>query len=232
MPLSLGVEVATVAAVLTAGAWVALTAAGIFAIGDWVAVSRERKTLEFACKPLTMVALIVAAIALEPVDSSQRAWFVAALVLSMLGDVFLMLPDRDLGPADTFTLGLASFLLGHVAYVVGFLDRGVESMWVIVALLATPAILKVIGGPVIRKARARDPKLGVAVTVYMFVLVAMLDVAWWSGIAAAMAGALLFVASDAMIGWSRFVKAFRHHHIAIMVTYHLAQAFLVVSIAS
>ena len=114
-------EVATVEAVLTAGAWVALAAAGIFAVGDWVAVARERKTLEYACKPLTMVALIVAAIALEPVNSSQRAWFVAALVLSMLGDVFLMLPDRKLGPADTFTFGLGSFLLGHVAYVVGVL---------------------------------------------------------------------------------------------------------------
>jgi hypothetical protein len=35
-----------------------------------------------------------------------------------------------------------------------------------------------------------------------------------------------------MIGWSRFVNPFRHHHIAIIVTYHLAQAFLVVSIAT
>lgn len=217
---------------LTAGAWVAIAVAGSFAIGDWVAVGRERKMLEYVCKPLTMVAFIAAAIELEPVDSSQRAWFVAALVFSMLGDIFLMLPDRDLGPADTFTLGLASFLLGHIAYVVGFLGRGVGSTWVIVALLATPPILMVIGGPVIRGARAQDPRLGVAVTVYMVVLVVMLDVAWWSGVATAMAGALLFVASDAMIGWSRFVKAFRHHRIAIIVTYHLAQAFLVVSIAS
>ena len=195
-------------------------------------MARERRTLEYACKPLTMVALIVAAIALEPVNSSQRAWFIAALVLSMLGDVFLMLPERKLGPADTFTFGLASFLLGHVAYVVGFLARGVGSLWVVVALLATPPILFVIGGPVIRGARAQDPKLSVAVTVYMLVLVMMLVVAWWSGVAMAMAGALFFVASDAMIGWSRFVNAFRHHHVAIMVTYHVAQALLVVSLAT
>lgn len=217
---------------LTAGAWVAMAAAGVFAVGDWVAVDRGRRSLEYACKPLTMVALIAAAIGLEPVDSAQRAWFVAALVLSMVGDIVLMLPDRDLGPVDTFTLGLASFLLGHVAYVVGFLHRGVGSVWLIVALLATPPILVVIGGPVVRGARARDPRLGGAVTVYMLVLVVMFDVAWWSGVAAAMAGALLFVASDAMIGWSRFVRAFRHHRIAIIVTYHLAQAFLVVSMAT
>ena len=217
---------------MTGGAWVAMGGAGLFAVGDWVGVLRERKPLEYVCKPLAMVALVGAALALEPIDSSQRAWFVAALVLSMLGDIFLMLPDRDMGRADTFTFGLASFLLGHLAYIIGFLARGVGSPWVIAALVATLPILVVIGGRVIRGARAKDPRLGVAVTVYMVVLVAMLDVAWWSGVAAAMAGALLFVASDAMIGWSRFVAPFRNHHIAIIVTYHLAQALLVVSLAT
>jgi uncharacterized membrane protein YhhN len=217
---------------MTGGAWVAMIAAGVFAVGDWVGVLRERKLFEYVGKPLTMVALVAAAVALEPIDSSQRAWFVAALVLSLLGDIFLMLPDREMGPADTFTFGLASFLLGHVAYIVGFFARGVGSAWVVAALLATLPILVIIGGRVIRGARAKDPKLGVAVTVYMVVLVAMLDVAWWSGVAAAMAGAVLFVASDAMIGWSRFVKVFRNHHIAIIVTYHLAQALLVVSLAT
>lgn len=217
---------------LTVGAWVGIAAAGIFALVDWFAVAGERKTIEYACKPLTMVALIAAAVALEPVDDSQRAWFIAALALSLLGDVFLMLPARDVGAVDTFTLGLASFLLGHLAFVAGFFSRGGGSRWVFVALVATLPIFVAIGGPVIRGARTHARELGVAVTIYMVVLVAMLDVAWWSGIPAAMAGALLFVTSDAMIGWSRFVNVFRHHHLAIIVTYHLAQALLVVSLAT
>jgi uncharacterized membrane protein YhhN len=89
---------------------VGLVAAAAFAVGDWVAKARDDATLEYACKPLTMVALVVAALALEPVDDATRAWFVAALVLSLAGDVFLMLPERELGPADTFTFGLGSFL--------------------------------------------------------------------------------------------------------------------------
>ena len=44
----------------------------------------------------------------------MRAWFVAALVLCLAGDVFLMLPQ------DLFVAGLASFLMTHVAYVVAF----------------------------------------------------------------------------------------------------------------
>ena len=218
----------------TVGAVVALAAGGAFAVGNWAAVARpsSSKRLEYVCKPLTIVAFIAAALVLEPVDGSQRAWFVAALVLSLLGDVFLMLPDREIGPADLFTLGLASFLLGHVAYIAGFVGRGGGSWWVVVALLATPPILVVLGGRIVRGARAQARELGVAVTVYMLVIVVMLDVAWWSGIPAAMAGALLFVASDAMIGWSRFVADFGSSHLAIMVTYHLAQALLVVSIAT
>ena len=39
----------------------------------------------------------------------------AALVLCLAGDVFLMLP------ADRFVPGLASFLLAHLAFTVGFL---------------------------------------------------------------------------------------------------------------
>ena len=50
----------------------------------------------------------------------MRAWFVAALVLSLVGDVFLMLPQ------DLFVFGLGSFLLGHIAYIVGMHVDGVD----------------------------------------------------------------------------------------------------------
>jgi uncharacterized membrane protein YhhN len=44
------------------------------------------------------------------------------------------------------------------------------------------------------------------------------------------AGALLFFGSDGMIGWSRFVDEFPRSRVAITVTYHLAQACLVLSL--
>jgi uncharacterized membrane protein YhhN len=40
---------------------------------------------------------------------------------------------------------------------------------------------------------------------------------------AAAIGAVLFYISDALIGWSRFVKDFAQSRLAIMVTYHLGQ---------
>ena len=43
-------------------------------------------------------------------------------------------------------------------------------------------------------------------------------------------GAALFVASDAMIAWDRFVAPFPAADLGIMVTYHLGQAGLVLSL--
>ena len=43
-------------------------------------------------------------------------------------------------------------------------------------------------------------------------------------------GALLFVTSDSMIAWSKFVAPFDAAPVAIMVTYHLAQAGFVLSL--
>ena len=44
-------------------------------------------------------------------------------------------------------------------------------------------------------------------------------------------GAILFYVSDALIGWTRFVRDVRHGRVAIMVTYHLGQIGLVLSLA-
>jgi uncharacterized membrane protein YhhN len=86
--------------------------------------------------------------------------------------------------------------------------------------------------PIVRGAHRDDPAVGAAVTVYIAVIIAMLVAAWASGTVAAAAGSALFVSSDAMIGWSRFVRRFRGHELAIIVTYHVAQALLVVSLAT
>ena len=80
-------------------AWcaVAFVVAGVFGVGDWIAKARHDRRLELVCKPLTLVALIAAAIALHPAADAhaRRGWFVAALVLSLAGDVLLMLDDDE-----------------------------------------------------------------------------------------------------------------------------------------
>ena len=46
----------------------------------------------------------------------------------------------------------------------------------------------------------------------------------------AVAGAVLFLTSDTILGWRQFVAQRPWMPLAIMVTYHLAQAALVISL--
>ena len=75
-----------------------------------------------------------------------------------------------------------------------------------------------------------DGALRIAVSAYMVVISAMLATALATGNVVAGLGAALFVASDSMIAWDRFVRPWTWAPLAIMVTYHLGQAGLVASL--
>jgi alkenylglycerophosphocholine/alkenylglycerophosphoethanolamine hydrolase len=210
---------------VTGGAFLLLALALVVAAGDWIAVHQEAKALEYLCKPLTMVLLIGAALALDPADPTVRTWFVAALVLSLAGDVLLMVPK------DLFVVGLAAFLLGHLAYIVGMHVDGVDGARFLVGIVIVMAVLAVLGTAILRGVRAGpDPRLAGPVVAYMFVISAMVASAIGVGNGFAIVGASLFYVSDALIAWNRFLSETRHSRVSIMVTYHLAQMGLVLSL--
>ena len=194
-------------------------------MGDWAAVALANTSLEYVCKPAVMAALIGVVVTLDPAHAGRRDWFVAALVLSMLGDVFLMLP-RDL-----FVAGLTSFLLAHLAYVVGFRVHGGSAAACAVAAAAVLAVDVVLARPVLSAVRRRHRELLVPVVVYVVVISTMVSAALATGIGLAIAGAVLFFASDTLIAWNRFVAPRPWMPLAIIVTYHLGQGGLVLSLA-
>jgi uncharacterized membrane protein YhhN len=211
---------------MTGAAFLLLALALVVAAGDWIAVARERKALEYVCKPLTMVVLIAATVALDVDDPAVQTWFVVALVLCLVGDVFLMLPQ------DLFVFGLASFLLGHVAYIVGMHVDGVDAGRLGIGTLLVLVAMSVIGLRILRAVRSGDePELTGPVVAYMTVISAMVASAVGTGHAFAVLGAISFYASDALIAWNRFVAETRHGRLAIIVTYHLAQVGLVLSLS-
>jgi uncharacterized membrane protein YhhN len=210
---------------VTGGAFLLLALALVVAAGDWLAVVREHKALEYVCKPLTMVVLIAAALALDVDSSAVRAWFLIALVLCLIGDVLLMLPQ------DLFVFGLASFLLGHIAYIVGMHVDGVDAGRLGIGAVLVLVAMGVIGVRILRGVRSGpEPELTGPVVAYMTVISAMVASAIGTGHLAAVAGATSFYVSDALIAWNRFISETRHGRLAIMVTYHLAQVGLVLSI--
>lgn len=210
---------------MTTIAFVLLALAIVAAVCDWIAVLDQDQRLEYLCKPLVLVGLIAVALALEPESDAVRTWFVAALIFSLAGDVFLMVRKRDL-----FIFGLGAFLVAHLAYVIGFLIGGVDPPRTVLGLAVAGAAVGTIGLRIVRSVHEKQPELALPVVTYMGVISLMLVVAIGSGSGAALLGGLLFYVSDALIGWSRFVKDYKWAPLAIIVTYHVAQVALVVSL--
>jgi uncharacterized membrane protein YhhN len=205
--------------------WALLGVTLVVAAADWWAVATDRRRVEYVLKPLTMVALIGAALALsDPASAAARWWLVAGLVCSLAGDVFLMLDDL-------FVPGLASFLLGHIAYVVALWNLGVSTVPFVVGLAVVAVLVWVIGLRIVRGAAAEDRRLAGPVALYIAAISVMVASAIGTLVPAAIIGALLFYASDACIGWSKFLKEFRGQRLWIMTTYHLGQVGLVLALA-
>ena len=173
-----------------------------------------------------MVLLIAAVLAMDPTDATARWCFVVALVLSMVGDIFLMLPDRE----RWFVFGLGAFLIGHLAYVPGLVLLGFGAGGFLVGLVVVGVAMVAIGRRVVVAVRAREQALVVPVVVYMGVISLMVACAFATTEPIAILGALLFYVSDSMIAWNGFVKPFRNAGVAIMVTYHLGQIGLALAL--
>ena len=213
-----------------------LAIAGLAAIANWAAVwagGPRGRAVEGVAKPLVTLALLVAAIAWPvegPVAAAARPWLVLGLAASLAGDALLLPPGR-------FTLGLAAFLVAHLAYLGGFLTGGVSVPWLVAGCVAAAALAGTVGVVLVRLAR----RVGLAapVALYLVAICAMAAVATGTGEALAIAGAWLFVASDALLGWGRFHEpkagvprgGGRALGVAVMVTYHAAQLLILLALA-
>ena len=211
---------------MTPGALVLLALTLVVAVGDWLAVANRSKPLEYVCKPATMGMLILFTLAIEPDDPAARAWFVAALAFGLLGDVLLMLPDQR----RLFVGGLGAFLVGHLGYVFGMLAAGVSSGGLIVGVVVVLVSVATLGRHIFRGVQRSQPGLVGPVAAYIGVISAMVVVAFGRLVPAAIVGSLLFYASDALIAFNRFLDARPWMPVTIMVTYHLGQIGLVLSL--
>jgi uncharacterized membrane protein YhhN len=167
------------------------------------------------------------AVSLVPRSNAERVLFVAALVLGLTGDVFLMLPR------DYLLAGLVAFLLGHLAYIAGFRFLPFD------ALPAAGALVVVVVGAAVMVGRyvaglrqSGRGRLVVPVLAYAFVISVTVISAAGSGNWIAFAGAILFYLSDALFAWYRFVGPLRWGRPVNIVLYQTAQALLALSLAA
>ena len=211
---------------VTSEAFLLLAITLAVAVADWAAVHAQRKGVEYVAKPLTMVGLILVALSLDVSSDLERGAFIVALVLSLIGDVFLMLPGEK-----WFVFGLGSFLAGHLAYVVGLWIAGVHPAELAAGVVIVIVAVLVLGRRIVKAVDTSDaPELALPVSMYIGVISLMLASAIGTGNAFAIVGASLFYASDALIAWTRFIQELRWGPVTIMVTYHLGQIGLVLSL--
>ncbi|MFH1981740.1 MAG: lysoplasmalogenase [Pseudomonadota bacterium] len=180
----------------------------------------------YALKPLTMVLIIaIAASAVRRPEWFYPAAVTAGLAISLVGDVFLMLPG------NYFIPGLVSFLLAHLVYIAAF-SAALPLRFSIGSILPFAAYGALVFALI-------APGLGGMTVPVALYLVVILVMGWraverWhalgslSGRLAAM-GALLFLASDTALAVNRFMSSFEASDLVIMTTYYTGQWLIAVS---
>jgi uncharacterized membrane protein YhhN len=214
-----------------------LIACLIFAVLEWFFEVKEIKLGIYLTKPAMMILLIswvwfYAGVPqlMTGIESSSVIWFIIGLIFCLGGDVFLMFPGQF------FLLGLISFLLGHICYIIGFGIPIPTSGDEMAAILITVFLLFLAGWVYVRLAAGMQvlgmKNMRIPVLFYTVVITIMLYSAlmtlfndYWNFYSSILVsvGAILFLVSDIMNAWARFVNRIPNHRLWIMSTYHLAQ---------
>ncbi len=187
--------------------------------------SGERPRRFYVLKPLTT--LLAVGLALGAPPSPAWGWMLAAVALSLAGDVCLLGEGRG-----AFLAGLGSFLLAHLAFMAALMVEvsvGPPPVWTLALVLYGAWILGQLWGPA---GPLRVP-VGVYGGVLMTMVLAAARAHQMRGSAAstrALAGALLFVASDSLLATARFRGAFPRAQLLILSTYWAALGLLVASL--
>jgi len=180
------------------------------AAADVVLAGRRRDRRRWLTKPLLMPVLMMGRD-----RPTQRA-----LALGAMGDVAL------LGSADAaFTAGLASFLAGHVAWIIALRQRPGGGRLRSRPAMAAPHLAAFCGlNAYLWKRTGRDR---MAVVAYSTALLAMSLVALDTGSPQAAAGGALFLVSDALLALEKFGGLeLPANESLVMATYAGAQALL------
>lgn len=201
----------------------------IILAADLVAVQGQYKMLEYFFKPLIIIWLMASfVLQLRYVQNGLKKWIIFALFFSWLGDVLLMFHQED---PLFFLLGLSSFLVSHIFYILFFhfirIKEMVKSRWYLLLIVAIYyAVIIAILSP-----HLGDMKLPVriyaVVISFMFLLAMHMVFIKKKNIGLGMmTGAFLFVISDSLLAIDKFYQPFEMAGFFVMSTYGLAQLFL------
>ena len=212
-------------------------AALVFAALESLALWKKSRLLEYLAKPAVMVVLFLWLWTSTGL-SGASLWFGLGILLSLTGDILLMVSlDR------LFMAGLVAFLLAHLAYLIGFnIPIPQISAWgfflaIMVGLGGMRTIRRIIAALVANgQARMRTPIIIYGTVISLMLLSAMMkltDLTWNANAGVLVSvGAFLFYVSDIILAWHKFVAPIQHGRIYNIGAYHLGQIILIAGVVA
>lgn len=201
-------------------------------VAELVCGNVERlSTWHYITKPSLLIALIFYFNnQSKTLNLKTRIFILIALGFSLLGDILLMFVDQS---QNFFMFGLISFLLAHIFYCYIFLtnrNSKKNPMGLILVLL-----IYAIGLFYLMKDGLQD--LLIPVIIYMLFILLMTVTAFLryrtpasNSYMLVLVGAILFVVSDSILALNKFYMPFGFASFSIMLTYALAQYFIVLGL--
>ena len=207
----------------------------IFAALESLALWKSWQKLEFVAKPAVMVCLFIWLYSTAGLQGALL-WFGIGILFSLAGDIALLFIDRF------FMIGLVAFLLGHLAYLIGFNTPlpQTTTIWsiglaIVIGLGSVRMLQRIVGS---LRAKGQE-QLIAPVIIYGTVITLMLLAAMltlfrldWDATASLLVsfGAALFYFSDITLAWHRFVTPIKNGRMLNIGMYHLAQIMIVVGV--
>jgi uncharacterized membrane protein YhhN len=205
------------------------------ALVNLIAEQKGTRTIVYIAKPTVMISLLAWLYFYAGFDGALL-YFAFGIIFSLGGDILLMLPNMD----RWFLPGLVFFLVAHIFYTVGF-NFVVPPLNVFGIFLAISIALFVAqiykwlaaGLHASGRDRLRFPVLIYSVVISLMWLSALqtiFDINNWAKIPSLLVclGATLFVTSDIVLAWFKFVSPIKHGRLINLSCYHLAQILLIV----
>lgn len=207
----------------------------VFMATNWLAVWFGWRTANFITKPAIMVALTGWFLTVAGA-SFPTVWFGIGLVAALAGDVFLLFEGRN------FLYGMASFMLMHAAYILGFskqlsdlnLAEGVFvtivfALWIFFYISIRKRALN----------NASFVKIEIPLVIYnLFILIMVISAVLtnfnpkWPPAAGVLVscGAVLFLFSDVLLAADRFIQPMPSARLWKRITYQIGQLAIIAGV--
>lgn len=174
-------------------------------------------------KIIPMFLIIYLAIQVKsPFSRSYKKYITIGLTVSMIADAVIY----------WFLAGLGTFFLAHIFYIIAFQHVNKRKMPILVGAIFI--IYSIAIGVLLIGAQIPEKEYILAGAIFAYIAVIFLM--GWKSIGTklplAMIGAILFILSDSVLAFDRFIEAVPYVDALVMIPYYSAQFFIAKSVGS